>query len=261
MLWEHSETTMHNTIIVRYGEIALKGANRNDFEKQLVKNIKTCLKMNNIAFGEIKRLRGRIIVYSNDNCECLAYVFGIVSISPAVEMEADIEKIKQEALKHYSEGSFKVAAHRLEKLLGTSIEMNTEIGAFIAEKTNAKVDLKNPDVEIGIELFNGKAYVFNKTLKGPGGLPIGVSGKVAVLVEDKNAVRAALLMMKRGCEVVFVKKADVDLKEIEKYAYGFRMQVLDKMPKDAEAVVVSDTLETLKKREYSIPVLRPLIGE
>lgn len=252
---------MHNAIIIRYGEIALKGANRADFEKQLVKNIKACLKRNNIAFGGIKRVRGRILVYSNDKCECLAYVFGIVSFSPAVETEAEMEKIRQEAVKLYSKGSFKVAAHRLEKLLGTSIEMNTEIGAFIAENRNAKVDLKNPDVEIGIELFNGKAYVFNKTIKGPGGLPIGVTGKVAVLVEDKNAVKAALLMMKRGCSVILVKKADVDLSEIGKYAYGFKLETAGKIPKDAGAVVVSETLETLKKRDFKIPVLRPLIRE
>lgn len=252
---------MHNTIIVRYGEIALKGANRAEFEKQLVKNIKACLKVNHVSFGGIKRVRGRVLVYSNDDCGCLAHVFGIVSFSPALETEAEMEKIKQEAVKIYSKGSFKVAAHRLEKLLGTSIEMNTEIGAFIAENRNAKVDLKNPDVEIGIELFNGKAYVFNKTIKGPGGLPVGVTGKVAVIVEDKNAVKAALLMMKRGCTVVLVKKADIDLKEIEKYAYGFRLEIVDEIPKDAEAVVVSDTLETLKKRDFKVPVLRPLIGE
>ncbi len=252
---------MNNVYIVRYGEIALKGQNRSEFESQLVRNIRACLKANNVPFAEIKKVRGRILVYSRDKCNCLAYVFGIVSFSPAVEVEADIEKIKQEAIKHYSNGTFRVTAHRLEKLLANSLELNREIGAFVADKTNAKVNLKSPDVEIGIELFNSMAYVFNETVKGAGGLPVGVTGKVAVLAEDKDAVKAALLMMKRGCEVVIVTKADIDIEDIKKYACGFKLKIVNEFPADAEAVVTSETLETLKKREFKIPVLRPLIGE
>lgn len=250
---------MHNAVIVRYGEIALKGKNRNDFETRLVKNIKACLKVNHVSFSGVKRVRGRILAYSTGNCERLKHVFGIVSFSPAVEVKADIEEIKKEALKQYTKGTFKVAVNRLEKLLSNSLEMNSEIGAFIAGRADAKVNLKNPDVEIGVELFNGKAYVFNETFKGAGGLPVGVTGKVAVLVENKDAVKAALLMMKRGCEVIIVKKADV--KQIEKYAYGFKLRIVDEVPSDAEAVVVSDTLEAKRKRHYKVPVLRPLIAE
>lgn len=252
---------MHNAVIVRYGEIALKGNNRGEFENRLVKNIKDCLRKKNIRFSEIKRPMGRILVYTGENCSCLEKVFGIVSLSHAVEIEAEIDEIKQEALKHYTKGSFRISTQRLEKGIQGSLEMNKDIGAFVVEKTNAKVSLKNPDVEIGVELVNEKAYVFNDEIKGPGGLPIGVTGKVAVLVEDKNAVKAAIMMMKRGCEIVLVKLKEINTDEVKEYAYGFRLETAKDIPEDAEAVATSETLENLKKREYSIPVLRPLIGE
>ncbi|HII16143.1 MAG TPA: hypothetical protein HA362_07600 [Nanoarchaeota archaeon] len=252
---------MHNTVIVRYGELALKGLNRGSFEQQLVLNIKDCLKKNHIEFSAVKKVRGRIMVYSADDCKCLENVFGIVSISPALETEAGMETIKQEALKHYTAGTFRISTQRIDKGISGSLDMNREIGQYVVDNSGAKVSLKSPDVDIGVELFNKKAYVFNRTIKGPGGLPIGVTGTVAVLIEDQNAIKAAVMMMKRGCRIILVKKVPIDTKELEKYAYGFRIKEANDIPEEAEAVVTSETLETLQKRDYSIPVLRPLIGE
>lgn len=252
---------MHDTIIIRYGEIALKGDNRGDFERQLVANIKDCLKSNNAQFTEIKRIRGRIFIKSSDECGCLANVFGIISFSPATETDVKIEKIKEEAFKKYTKGTFRVSCQRLDKSIANSLEMNRDIGQFIVDRTKAKVSLKNPDVDIGVELFNKKAYVFNKTIKGAGGLPVGVTGTVALLVEDKNAVKAGLLMMKRGCRLILVKEADIDTKKIEEYAYGFALKEADEIPEEAEAIVTSETLETLKKRDFGRLTLMPLIGE
>ncbi|MDD4878134.1 MAG: THUMP domain-containing protein [Candidatus Nanoarchaeia archaeon] len=252
---------MTKAYIVRYGEIALKGRNRIDFEEMLVRNIKLCLKAHKTAFSEVKRTFGRIIVYSNDDCGCLADVYGIVSISPAVETEIDIGRIKEEALKHYTKGTFRVSSQRMEKKLGTSLEMNKDIGAYVVDKTNAKVSLKNPDVDIGVEIVNKKAYIFNKKIEGAGGIPAGITGIVAVLVEDRNAIKAAKLMMKRGCDVVFVNKANIPAEELEKEMNGLRLKITKSVPKYAEAVVVSDTLSTFKQRDYNVPVLRPLIME
>ncbi len=248
-------------VIVRYAEIALKGKNRAVFEKQLVRNIRDCLKRNSAAFDSVERMTGRIVVWTEDDCLCLRNVFGIANFSKAVKVDVDLDKIKEEALRQYTGGTFRITANRIDKVLMNSDDINKEVGAYVVEKTGAKVSLKNPDVDIGVELFNNKAYIFNKTFKGPGGLPIGVTGTVAVLVEDKNAVKAAVMMMKRGCRIILVTKVPIDTKELEKYAYGFRIKEANDIPEEAEAVVTSETLETLQKRDYSIPVLRPLIGE
>lgn len=251
---------MDDVYIVRYGEIALKGQNRSQFERMLVKNIRRCLEYHNVAFSRIKRARGRIVVYTKADCSCISGVYGIVSISPALETEINMDKIKKEALKRYTGGSFRVSSQRMEKSLATSLEMNREIGAYIVEKADAKVSLENPDIDIGVEIVNMHAYIFNERIKGAGGLPVGITGIVAVLAEDRNAIEAARLMMKRGCDVVFVNKAGIPPEELEKEMNGIKLKIEKDVPDYVEAVVVSDTLETLKKIEYLIPVLRPLIG-
>ncbi|MFH1638011.1 MAG: THUMP domain-containing protein [Candidatus Woesearchaeota archaeon] len=246
-------------VIVRYAEIALKGKNRSIFEKKLIHNIAECLKKHNIAYSGIKRLYGRIIVESSDRCGCLSKVFGISSFSLAEEVEQDIEKIKEIALKHYTNGSFRISTQRLDKVLGTSLEINQDIGMHVAQNTGAKVELKNPDLDIGIELVNGRAYVFNTKTEGAKGMPSGVEGKVAVLLEDKDSVKAAKLMMKRGCAVVLVKVNEIDFSELYDYAYGFELKLVDKIPENIDAVVTSEKLDDLKERKYGVVVLRPLI--
>lgn len=245
-------------IIVRYGEIGLKGENRYFFEKKLVENLKECLRRNSIKFEKVLRLRGRILIECHSKCECLKNVFGIVSFSSCIEEPLDVEKIKKAALGLYTQGSFKISTKRVEKVFMDSHRLNEIVGEHIVNKKKAPVDLEKPDVEIGIELFNGKAYLFNEKVKGAGGLPIGTEGKVAVLME-KNYEKAALLMMKRGCKVIFVGKGKVN-EEISKYSYGMAVKSEKRVPKEALAVVVPDTLETLKERKkIKKEILRPLI--
>ena len=81
--------------IVRYAEIALKGKNRNFFEKKLARNIKECLKKNKIGYEKVVRLRNRIIIYSRENCDAVRNVFGISSLSKAIEIEPEMEMIKK----------------------------------------------------------------------------------------------------------------------------------------------------------------------
>jgi thiamine biosynthesis protein ThiI len=247
-------------VIVRYGEIALKGKNRGEFEKRLVKNIKACLTENKIKFKDVKRFSGRILIDTDKDCPCLERVYGITSFSHAIETELDIEAIKQAALSFYTSGTFGIKTQRIEKLLGTSSSINIEVGSFIVENTKAKVNLKEPNVTIFIEIFNKHAYIFNRKFNGPGGLPAGIEGKVAVLLEDNSSIDAALLMMKRGCEVILVKVNKIDYKTVKDYAYGFKLKVVDSVPGYVDAVVVSDTLENLKERDTKKAVLRPLIA-
>lgn len=237
---------MHDTVLVRYGEISLKGQNRGFFENRLISNIKKCLNENKIAFTKISRPRGRILIETNDNCDCLKLVYGITSFSHAIVSDGTIEAIKEAAPKLTKEltktKSFRVSAQRLDKRIAMkSNEIDREIGGFVQDMTQAKVNLKNYDFELGIEMFEGNAYLFTDRIGGPGGLPVGVEGTVLVL-KDKDAKLAAELMQKRGCETIIIN----NVSEAGRY-------------KSARALVVCQTLQNLKEVDTTLPVLRPLI--
>jgi tRNA uracil 4-sulfurtransferase len=244
-------------IIIRYSEIGTKGKNRKLFEKQLQQNIKHCLKKNNIEFEKVLRFRGRLLVYTKSKCPQLAKVFGIASFSYTDEYDADLEVIKKEAIKFYKEGTFRITCQRIDKVLGTSNEIAQEIGAYIFENANAPVDLHNPDINIHIEFFNYRAYIYTEKLPGLRGLPIGTDSRVVLLLQNKDSVKAGLLMMKRGCALDVLKEKDIDYSELNGYEYGFTIKELEEIPEKAEGVVVSDTVNSLK--DYPYFVLRPLI--
>lgn len=249
----------HMVIIIRYGEIALKGLNRHEFEKKLIKNIKDCLKKNNKEYNDIKRIRGRIIINTDEKCDELKKVFGITSFSYAQTSEIDLEKIKEISLKHYTSGTFRISVKRLRKELFESPKIEKEIGSYVVKHTNAKVNLTKPDINIGIEIAD-KAYIFNKKIKARGGLPIGIEGKVAVLMEDEKSSEAAKRMMKRGCEVVLINPNNLNYDLIKDYAYGFKLEIKKNIPEYIKVIVVSETLNNLKKRTFKDKViLRPLI--
>ena len=247
--------------IIRYGEIFLKGKNRASFEKRLANNIIDCLRKSKIQFQEVKIARNRILVYSNKDCCCLKNVFGISSFSKALEMEQDLEAFKKTALALYKPGSFRITAQRLEKdFKHNSNEINQIVGAYVVKNKKAKVDLENPETNIGIELFNKKAYLFNAKMRGLNGLPVGIEGKVAVLLEDKNSMLSAFLMLKRGCSIVLIEKSKVDCKELKKFCCGFDLEVKKSIPKGTKAIAVNDTLENIKPRKFKCTVFRPLVG-
>ncbi len=249
-------------IIIRYAEIALKGKNRHLFEKKLITNIKDCLKQNNINFTSIERLRGRILVEApKESLKYLKTIFGIASISHAITILPNMEEIKQTSLKLHKSSPFKVHTQRITKTTNlNSMQINQEVGAEIVKKTKAKVDLTNPKQTIYIEIINNNAYIFDKKVEGPKGLPVGTQGLVSVLLENKNSLKAAYLMLKRGCSINIIKKKPISIKELKKYSYGSRIDITKTPPKYSKAIITSETLETIKPRKYKIPILRPLIG-
>ena len=264
---------MEKVVVIRYSEIGLKGNNRIIFEKKLIDNIKDCLKKNNVKYEKIERLRGRIIIFAEQKLDCLKYVFGISSFSPALVVEPEIKEIKK-AVSKLAENkkfkSFRVSAQRLNKDFPlTSPEIERTIGSFVCEKLNKKVSLKNFDLEISIEILD-KSYVFIERVKGLNGLPVSVEGKVVSLIEDENSMLASLLMMKRGCSIIPVSMKKTDISLIKKFTYGFEPELiiiknskeLDGIAKehDAKAVVVGQTFKNFKELKLKIMVLRPLIG-
>ena len=266
-----------NSIIVRYGELALKGGNRQIFEKKLVRNIRKCLAANNISFS-INKLRGRIFVQSSDPLaiKCLRRVFGIVSISPAFELEKDIEKFKlflqpyiTELQKKQDIVKFRISARRADKNFPiTSQDIAIDLGNFVCDNFSLKVSLKQPDLNIGLEIHD-KLYFYHETIKCFGGLPLGISGRVACLLENKQDILAAWLMMKRGCAIYPVAFTEFDISLLESFAYGqkIKLHLLTESElsefvsvNSCSALVIGSTFEAFNPVRFSGLVLTPLIA-
>ncbi len=204
-----SDPLLYDSALVRYGEIALKGRPvRRRFEDRLASNIADCLRRND-AEGSVRRIRGRIIVdtpMAREACFHLRRVFGVASCSPSMTTDSSLASIKEAALDLASHSlkpgaTFAVGTNRgLKSFPLTSPEVNREIGGEIRNATGAEVDLENPSRTIGIDIRE-RTYVFDETIPGPGGLPLGTAGKVLSLFSGGiDSPVATYLMMKRGCE-------------------------------------------------------------
>lgn len=273
---------MENRVIVRYGELGLKGANRAMFEKRLVENMKAALKRAGVEFESIVRERGRIYVHSwqaAQAAQVLTRVFGIVSVSPAEEIGLQYELIESrcvELAQQLKPKTFAVRARRLNKGFKlTSEEVNRQVGAAVVAATGTKVKLENPELEIGIEISRTVALIYSTSLAGPGGLPVGVSGRVLAMISGPRSILAAWLMMKRGCEIVAAHwgQGQVDLSALNAWApqeIELVQRPANDMWADAEklaaerrclAIVTGETLEDAEKfRKGQVAILRPLIG-
>ncbi|MEM4366184.1 MAG: THUMP domain-containing protein [Candidatus Woesearchaeota archaeon] len=209
-------------IIVRYSEIGLKGKNRAFFEKALAKNIALAAKRAGIKIASISRPYGRLMV----DCEQWSFlktVFGIASYSPAFDGGSSISTAMKKlsearALDKFVGKTFRVSCQRLDKTFAMSSEMICrELGAAIIAHTGAKAKMTAYDIELGVEVIKGRLWLFTERVQGLGGLPLGVEGRVVGLLKSEKDVLAALLMMKRGCEIIPVllksKKIDTSLLE------------------------------------------------
>lgn len=258
-------------IIIRYSEIGLKGKNRPFFENQLIKNIKS-------AFHgfKIQKLRNRILVKTNQQLD-LSKIFGISSYSYADEIMLDLDKIKKKALRLLKSKTenflqtkqkvfFRITCQRIDKSIQfNSMDIEKKVGEFVFENSDAKVKLKNPDINIQIELFNNKAYIFTKKIKGSGGLPVGVEGKAIALIENQDSIKSAIAVMKRGCEIIPVAYEQKDLSEIKQYGLKSKLKIIKDLKEiekiNAQALVVGQKLKNFKQIATSKLVLRPLIAE
>lgn len=202
-----------NCVVVHYHEIALKGENRPLFIQKLADNIARATE--GLGIDAIVTPRGRILLYLESTAlrpeilKRLAWVFGIANFSPARRCKTDLTAIQETITGAISEkrfSTFRISARRSDKAYPlTSMELNQQLGRFVQEQTQARVDLEAPDLTIFIELLQQEVLVYLEKLRGPGGLPVGVSGPVACLISGGiDSPVAAYLMMKRGCTVAFI---------------------------------------------------------
>ncbi len=203
----------YDSALVRYGELSLKGPLvRTEFEVRLAANIADCLKRAGVDHV-ISRTRGRIAVGTSQPArasELVSKVFGVVSVSPAITVPANIEAIKEAALRVAGQRivqhtPFRVDTNRGDKSFPmTSQQVNVEVGEEIRRNTGGKVNLGSPSVTIGIDIRQ-RAFIFDQVFKGPGGLPLGTAGKAVSLFSGGiDSPVATYLIMKRGCEVVLL---------------------------------------------------------
>ncbi|MBN1785774.1 MAG: NUDIX domain-containing protein [Candidatus Methanofastidiosa archaeon] len=228
-----------NCYLLRYSEIGLKSyQTRKRWLETLKRNVQKGLFWSDVEYSRLDIVQGRLILYSEDsNAEkVLEKVFGLVSFSPATETRADIGEIKDVALSIYDEtrpGSFRVTSQRVTKeFCMTSIEINQCVGEAVYE-SGGKVDLRNFELNIGIEIIGDKAYTFYNTFRGPGGLPIGVQGTGCAIVRDFKDFASCLLFMKRGCMVDLIvlssPMASTYIDILQGYAFeGLKILLIDK---------------------------------
>jgi thiamine biosynthesis protein ThiI len=285
----------YETIIVRYGEIGLKGrATRINFERALINNIKDAMKTEQIPHTT-KREWGRIYVYTdqiNKSIPVLQKVFGITSISPAVKTQSTIETMSKLAInisKEFltKEKSFAIRTTRTGKHDFTSQDVSVKIGSDIVKSTKSNVNLTKPDFELFIEIREDNAFMFIEKIRGTGGMPLFTQGKVLSLIDSPKSILAAWYLMRRGCRADFVTNTKIYDKILQSFisnwnAHADIVNVEDKkeslykklnkiaQEKKCDAIVTghtlyenqSDCLSEIKslKKYAEIPILNPLIS-
>ena len=249
---------MARVIIIRYGEIFLKGKNKSYFESLLVSNIKSSLKDIKHVFN---RSQGRYFVenFSEDDeaeiIDRLSKVFGIYSLSVADKVEtkfdqdfADIrESIKVLSCRLEEENTiknakFRVTVKRADKRIPlTSADIAADFGGIVLDNTSFKVDLKHFDYEINVDIReNGWSFVYSSVILGAGGLPVGCSNRGLILLSGGiDSPVAAYMMAKRGMKLVAIhfasppytseraKQKVIELRDIvSKYTTDMKLMVV-----------------------------------
>lgn len=204
----------YDHILIRYGELGLKGKNIKLFINQLQRNLKGALRQ--FPNVNITRTQGRMFVVLNgedpqlvmDKCK---NVFGISSLSLAIKVDNNEEAIKAGALAaiQQSDGvkTFKVAVRRAYKGFPIgSQEMNQRLGGHILRHTeNITVDVHEPDVEVRVDIRQKATYITSTVVPGLGGLPVGTDGKTSLLLSGGiDSPVAGYLMMKRGLDLEMI---------------------------------------------------------
>lgn len=202
---------MKEIILIKVGEIVLKGLNRKNFENMLIKNMKNALR--GVAQCKITSAQSTIYVEPcyddadiDEICERISKVFGIVAFHRAAVAEKTMESIAEVSLKYLEEtlegtSTFKVEAKRSDKKFPLkSPEICRELGGIILQQFNhLTVDVHNPDVQVTVEVRDFGAYIHASVIKGAGGVPVGSSGNGTILISGGiDSPVAAWMMAKRG---------------------------------------------------------------
>ncbi len=209
-------------VLVGYGEIALKGRNRPRFVRRLRENIQRALR--GVPVADVRAVPGRIRIRANTGHALdyegeikprLSRVYGVVNFAPVVRCTHDFEDMQRTALdmmQALSFDTFRLSVRRSDKSLPfLSTDVTPVVAGHLLEHfkqagTPKKVQLKGADVNLSIEIASGNiVYMSVGKSRGPGGLPVGITGKVCVLLSGGiDSPVAAARVLKRGCQATFV---------------------------------------------------------
>ena len=208
---------MKEIILIKLGEIVLKGLNRKNFEDALMRNLKRRLAKIGEFHVQIAQSTISISPVHDDTDfdeveDCVSKVFGIAAFSRACVTEKDIDKIKQAAVEYLADTfdtpkTFKVEAKRSDKKFPyKSPEICEEVGGYLSDNfPNISVDVHNPDVTVTVEIRDFGAYIRAGLIRGAGGIPVGTGGKACVLISGGiDSPVASYMMAKRGLELTAV---------------------------------------------------------
>jgi tRNA uracil 4-sulfurtransferase len=204
---------MQPSIVVHYHEISLKGGNRPLFLRRLSENLRQATVGCGVRL--IRRLPGRIVLDLTPDPdwavlqERIGTVFGVAYFAVGLAVRPNLDVIKGAILELLSGRvfeSFRITTRRTFKVFPmTSEAVNRELGAFVLERFPTRVNLGQPALTVHVELLPREAFVYVDRVPGPGGLPVGVSGRVVALLSGGiDSPVAARRLQKRGCEVEFV---------------------------------------------------------
>jgi tRNA uracil 4-sulfurtransferase len=210
---------MATELLVRYGELALKSPPvRREFERTLRRNILDQFVREGIT-GRLRADHGHLYVEADDGAratQVLRRIFGVTSVSVVTEVPTDRAVIRDRLLaladpRLVPGASFAVRARRTGSHPFTSQELARDLGGDVLERfpdRRLTVDLEHPDVELFVEVRGPITYLYFDRDTGPGGLPLGVAGRLVAFVNGPRGALGAFLMMKRGCRVGLVSVPD-----------------------------------------------------
>jgi tRNA uracil 4-sulfurtransferase len=208
-----------NCLVVRYGELFLKGKNRNYFIQKLVDNISLTFQQNNYYEFQIEKFSDQLVITTKSDSEkgvafplsLLKNVFGIDAFFLAARLEADLDKLYQfveNFFRHCTNNldTFKFDIRRSDKSFSKdSLTLQKELGEIATKKYGWKVNLTNPQKVFYFRIYRHFILFFTERLSGLGGLPVGSSGKALLLLSGGiDSPVAAYQLMKRGLEITYL---------------------------------------------------------
>ena len=265
---------MKEVILLKLGEIVLKGLNRRSFEDTLMRNVRRRLK--SAGSFEVKSVQSTVYLIPEDDEadldaaeETASKVFGVVGYARAAVAEKDIGQIQKTAAEYLKDAwkdvkKFKVETKRSDKKFPyTSPEVSNLVGGFLLESyPHLQVDVHNPDNIVRVEVRESFAYINMDVKPGAGGIPVGTGGRVAILISGGlDSPVAAWMMAKRGVQLTAIhfssppytselahRKVENLLKKVSEYAGRMSMisveftklqeQIRDKCPDELGTVIL-----------------------
>lgn len=208
---------MKEILLIKNGEIALKGLNRRTFEEALMHNLR--YRLRDVGKFDITGAQSTIYIQPKDEdadldeaCDRVARVFGISAFSRACVTEKDLDAIKAAAADYLAEQlreirTFKVESKRSDKQFPyTSPQISAEVGGYLLEHfPHLRVDVHDPDLQVTVEVRDFGAYIHGRQIPGAGGMPVGTGGKAAIMISGGiDSPVAAYMIAKRGVKLTAV---------------------------------------------------------